>query len=43
MNCSFARSIRRKVVSLLEAFLTVVVVFIAAVALALALDWITGD
>jgi hypothetical protein len=30
-------------VSLLEAFLTVVAVFVAAVGLALALDWITGD
>jgi hypothetical protein len=30
-------------VTLLEAFLTVCVVFIGAVGLALALDWITGD
>jgi hypothetical protein len=30
-------------VSILEALLTVCVVFIGAVGLALALDWITGD
>jgi hypothetical protein len=30
-------------VTVLEAVITVVVVFIAAVAVALALDWLTGD